>query len=163
MGTEEFDLTSGQEGISRREALKRGVKLTGAVLWATPVVQAIGMTPALAQTTSPVACENSFRAKYELATGWDPDPGFGTQDCNDCGGAEGVDGTGFFTIVADENSATVTLTAVGCQITAFTAKGGQGAGSCLAGTVAPGGQSATVLRPTAGGISHVEVCFCCGD
>lgn len=43
------------EGISRREALKRGLKLTGAVIWATPVVQAVGMRPALAQTVSPSA------------------------------------------------------------------------------------------------------------
>lgn len=40
-------------GLTRRDALKRGAKLGGAVLWMTPVVQAIGMRPAFAQTTSP--------------------------------------------------------------------------------------------------------------
>jgi len=38
--------------ISRRDALKRGFRLTGAVLWATPVLQVVNMTKAQAQVTS---------------------------------------------------------------------------------------------------------------
>jgi hypothetical protein len=40
-------------GITRREALRKGALLGGALAWATPVVQVVGMKPALAQTTSP--------------------------------------------------------------------------------------------------------------
>lgn len=43
-------------GITRRQALKRGAILGGALAWATPVVQVIGMQPAFAQTVSP-ACQ----------------------------------------------------------------------------------------------------------
>jgi hypothetical protein len=39
--------------ITRRQALRRGTALGGAVLWATPVVQILGMSPALAQAASP--------------------------------------------------------------------------------------------------------------
>jgi hypothetical protein len=41
-----------QGGLTRREALKRGVVVAGA-LWAVPVVQAVGMRPAYAQAPSP--------------------------------------------------------------------------------------------------------------
>ena len=41
------------QGISRREALKTGAKIAGALVWATPAVQAIGMSAAHAQETSP--------------------------------------------------------------------------------------------------------------
>ena len=40
------------EGLTRREALKRGVAFGGALLWATPAVQAVGMSRALATETS---------------------------------------------------------------------------------------------------------------
>lgn len=40
-------------GITRRQALKKGALLGGALAWATPVVQVIGMQPALAQPVSP--------------------------------------------------------------------------------------------------------------
>lgn len=43
-----------EEGLTRREALKRGAILGGVALaWTTPAVQIVGMSPALAQTTSP--------------------------------------------------------------------------------------------------------------
>lgn len=159
-------------GLTRRETLKRGLKLTGAVLWVTPVVQTVGMSQALAQTTSPVPCEEtvSFRAKSTGTSGWEASPGLGAQPCIDCGGAPGVNGSLYFTISGDENQAIVTLIEPGCQITSIAAKGGTDRDgvppntSCNDGVVAPDGQSATVLRPVAGGISHVEVCFsCCED
>ena len=44
-----------EEGLTRREALKKGAILGGvAMAWTTPAVQIVGMSPALAATTSPV-------------------------------------------------------------------------------------------------------------
>lgn len=43
----------GGSGISRRDAIKKGAIVGGAVVWATPVIQAIGINPAGAQTPSP--------------------------------------------------------------------------------------------------------------
>jgi hypothetical protein len=47
---DEFDINV---GLTRREALKRGAMLGGALVWAIPVVQTVGMTAAMAQTVSP--------------------------------------------------------------------------------------------------------------
>jgi hypothetical protein len=41
------------QGISRRDLLRRGAVLGGAVMWTTPVVQTLGMGRAFAQTASP--------------------------------------------------------------------------------------------------------------
>ena len=41
------------EGISRRDLLRKGAVLGGAVAWATPVVQTLSMGRAFAQTASP--------------------------------------------------------------------------------------------------------------
>ena len=41
------------EGISRRDLLRKGAVLGGAVVWATPVVQTLSMGRAYAQTASP--------------------------------------------------------------------------------------------------------------
>lgn len=57
------DMTS-QSDISRRDFLKRGAALGGAIAWATPVVQTIGMRSALAQTASP-ACNAWYAAKIQ--------------------------------------------------------------------------------------------------
>lgn len=43
-------------GLTRREALKKGALLGGALIWTTPAVQAIGILPAQAQEVSPF-CE----------------------------------------------------------------------------------------------------------
>lgn len=40
--------------VSRREALKRGAAVGGAMLWATPVVHVLAVSPVAAQTVSPV-------------------------------------------------------------------------------------------------------------
>lgn len=45
-----------QTGVSRRDLLKRGAALGGAIVWMTPVVQTVGMSPALAQTVSEGNC-----------------------------------------------------------------------------------------------------------
>jgi hypothetical protein len=47
------DVVLAETGISRRDALKRGAVIGGAVLWVTPIVQNIAISPAGAQTPSP--------------------------------------------------------------------------------------------------------------
>lgn len=50
--------------LTRRQALKRGAILGGALAWATPVVQVVGMRPALAQTVSPTGCLIEVRVLF---------------------------------------------------------------------------------------------------
>lgn len=45
--------TTAQQGLTRRDILKRGAALGGALVWATPVVQVVGMGRARAQVPSP--------------------------------------------------------------------------------------------------------------
>jgi hypothetical protein len=45
-----------KQGLSRREVLKKGAMLGGTVLWVVPVVQAVGMSPAMAQVPSETSC-----------------------------------------------------------------------------------------------------------
>lgn len=42
------------QGITRRDLLRRGAVLGGAVVWTTPMVQTLGMGRAFAQTASPI-------------------------------------------------------------------------------------------------------------
>lgn len=73
-----------QEGITRRDLLRRGAILGGAVVWTTPVVQTLGMGRAFAQSTSPeggqdisyiaVVCDEFF-IKWEDDGGWEEMPG----------------------------------------------------------------------------------------
>lgn len=42
-----------QRGMTRREAIKKGVMIGGALAWAVPVVQTVGMSRALAEDFSP--------------------------------------------------------------------------------------------------------------
>ena len=46
------------EGISRRDLLRKGAVLGGAVVWATPVVQTLSMGRAYAQTASPTGVKD---------------------------------------------------------------------------------------------------------
>jgi hypothetical protein len=46
-------MTEQQTGVTRRDILKRGALFGGALMWATPVVQTIGMQRAQAQVVSP--------------------------------------------------------------------------------------------------------------
>jgi hypothetical protein len=90
------------QGITRRDLLRRGAVLGGAVVWATPVVQTLGMGRAFAQTASPV--ENGGGGKdvsyaaisWECGgqlfkVKWEPDSGFSTKgalpDCGNIGGS----------------------------------------------------------------------------
>lgn len=45
--------SAAEREITRRDALKKGAVAGGGALWAVPVVQAIGITPASAQVASP--------------------------------------------------------------------------------------------------------------
>jgi len=47
-------------GITRRDLLRRGAALGGAVVWATPIVQTLGMGRAFASTASPVGKDISY-------------------------------------------------------------------------------------------------------
>jgi hypothetical protein len=86
------ELSDESLGISRRDLLKRGAALGGAVIWVSPVVQTLGMGRAFAQTPSPVdqggmeisyiginvVCadpNDSFFIKWEDDAGWEMDPG----------------------------------------------------------------------------------------
>ncbi len=50
------DVKKERTGITRRDALKRGAVVGGAVIWASPVVQTIGMRDAWAQSTPSPLC-----------------------------------------------------------------------------------------------------------
>lgn len=50
------------EGLTRREALKRGALLGGALVWTAPIVQTVGMSRALAAHTSSCSPEISYIA-----------------------------------------------------------------------------------------------------
>ena len=56
--------THTESGLTRRDVLKKGAALGGALVWGAPVVQVIGMRPALAATPSPT-CPNLFCVKAE--------------------------------------------------------------------------------------------------
>ena len=45
--------SSANQGITRRDLLKKGAVLGGAVVWVTPIVQSVGMGRAFAQAPSP--------------------------------------------------------------------------------------------------------------
>ena len=53
---------SPSQGITRRDLLKKGAALGGAVVWVTPIVQSVGMGRAFAQATSPCTPPISYIA-----------------------------------------------------------------------------------------------------
>ncbi|MGH2746657.1 MAG: hypothetical protein ACRDKB_01865 [Actinomycetota bacterium] len=80
----------GHGSLTRRQTLKRGAALGGALLWATPAVQSLTMKPAYAQVTPRVPVEGpSFIAMNVVCLGdpfviklecngtcaWEDDPG----------------------------------------------------------------------------------------
>jgi hypothetical protein len=87
------------QGLTRRDLLRRGAVLGGAVIWTTPVVQTLGMGRAFAQTASPI--EGGKDVSYAviswecdgatLKVKWEPGVGFSTQgnlpDCGNIGGS----------------------------------------------------------------------------
>ena len=89
-------------GITRREALKRGVAIGATAIWATPVVQSIGMTPAFAQAVSD-GDATYYALKIE-----------GDGRCEDISGQTGVP-SGGHCLDVDES---VTPTSGGCDMVA---------------------------------------------
>lgn len=79
--TENTQLPAG-EGLSRRELLGRGVKLGGAVLWMTPVVQTFGMGRAFAAEPSSKCVV--YCVKYEVDEGRWVGLGKGNGNCFSC-------------------------------------------------------------------------------
>lgn len=88
MGEKTEGMAPEGQGLTRREMLRRGAVLGGAVVWTTPVVQTLGMGRAFAQTASPeggkdisyiginVDCgETKFFVKWEDGEGWENEPG----------------------------------------------------------------------------------------
>lgn len=145
------------QGITRRDLLRRGAVLGGAVVWTTPMVQTLGMGRAFAQTASPVGTDISYIAitwrcgdgpyfftKNEedgTADGkWEPDPG-SIPGCEGQlpghPGATKVDNPTEFSVEYNGNCATITVdnTLAGCEIN-YVLKGGQE--PCASGTLSVG-------------------------
>lgn len=59
-------------GISRRDLLRRGAALGGAVLWVTPAMQTVGMSRALAQETSPIPSDGEGTVEGTVVDATDP-------------------------------------------------------------------------------------------
>ncbi len=135
--------SSPNQGITRRDLLKKGAVLGGAVVWVTPIVQSVGMGRAFAQTTSPctppisyiamnVTCNgNAYFIKWEADLGefglFDPDPSSvpGCDGIVTPAGAK-IDGDdlGFSVSVDPDGIATVTV-GPDCDVLAGVVKGGQ--------------------------------------
>lgn len=62
-----FDLE--QQGLTRRDLIKKGALLGGTVMWVTPVVQTVGMSRALAQTPSDVCVPTDGESVVGVAAG----------------------------------------------------------------------------------------------
>ncbi len=60
---------SPSQGITRRDLLKKGAALGGAVVWVTPIVQSVGMGRAFAQATSPCTPPISYIAMNVICDG----------------------------------------------------------------------------------------------
>ena len=126
------------QGITRRDLLKRGAALGGAVVWATPVVQTLGMGRAFAQTASPCSPAISFIAmcvtcngeqfviKWEAPGSWDtPDPVCKVdENCPDADPALGSDLGFSVTLNGGDGCASVSFDSATCSVQAVTVFGG---------------------------------------
>jgi hypothetical protein len=172
-----------QSEITRRDLLKRGAVLGGAVMWATPVVQVVGMRPALAQEASP-GCNVWYAVKVEREgdstvpvcediTGGANPPG----QCLDVGAAlpSGVTPSGggcdhFSAILAAEDAANKSWTITFDEDCQFVPD----AGRCTVGQASQcfdtntcqydaATRTLTFSTQTGQDISHVEFVFCCSS
>ncbi len=171
-----------QPGLTRREMLKRGAIFGGAVIWATPVVQTVGMNRALAQEASP-ACTVWYAIKINIeGTGFEcesihgqtsTDGGFGTGKCLDVQEAEADGGfttvdfggdcpvdTSLIDVSPDGKTWVVTLPET-CEFEgSFAIKVGEGCLSSGASYDATN-REITFTVTTQTSISHVEFIICC--
>ena len=176
-----------QSGLSRRELLKRGAALGGALLWTTPLIQAIGMSPAFAQQASASPCSVFYAIKVgklgvcENISTQDLVPSAGKcLDVVALAGGSAVSNLGCAKLgalsQADERLWTIGLPS--CDILNIGVKLGGGSECDVSGpgptVIDPGRIEAqwdastkilTVqsLVTQQGGISHVEIFFCCSS
>jgi hypothetical protein len=77
--SEEMPANLGDQGLTRRELLRKGAILGGALAWSIPTVQTIRMAPAFAAATSfaisyiavVLQCgDKYYQAKYDVGQGW---------------------------------------------------------------------------------------------
>jgi hypothetical protein len=171
-----------EHDVSRRDFLKRGAALGGAVMWVTPVVQIVGMRPAFAQVASP-ACNVWYAAKIERS---DDPPGWvclmageGAQDCLNLSDIESDEGLGTGTIqegchkivsviVAPENALNkdwVVVLDEGCQFVEESDRCTWKSGDECEQGVCTYDHATRTLTFHAGNqdISHIEFAFCCED
>ena len=172
-----------QQGLTRRQILKRGAVFGGALVWAVPVVQTIGMTPALADTTSPGpggGCGPTYAIKI-YPDGQCEDIYLQTADkgeghCLDVVGFGGVEfgGCGKYSLTAFASDALANdgpvpwVISFLCpvKIKAYSVKSGDKAfeGGIKRGETGysplDGGYQVT-FSPPEQDISHVEIIFCC--
>lgn len=137
-----------QDGLTRREALKRVAALGGTLAWAAPAVQTIRVSPAFAQGPSPrpdgpdisfiglnVTCQEDtvsvpFTIKFEGCEGpdcFESDPGkFPKCDFFAAAGEKTDGDTLGFAAVLDPSTRCVTITVpADCQVANSAIKGGQ--------------------------------------
>ncbi len=162
--------------ITRREALKRGATVGAGVIWATPVIQTVGMQAAFAQSVSPTD-QVYFAAKIEEGVcediwdqiGQDTDPGAPTGKClTPSSGGFGVgpgacDHVVGFTTPEEPEPWTITLLD-GCEIIeedCFVLT--KASNDCLKDPAVREGQTWIFANPASNGngISHIEFVICC--
>ena len=131
-----------QDGLNRRDFLKRGAVLGGAVVWVTPIVQSVGIGRAFAQPTSPcmppisyiamnVTCDGTlYFIKWEVDLGvWETDPGT-VPGCEGIFEPDGLkfDGGDLGFLVSIDPGGTATITHIGprdCTVLKGVVKGSQ--------------------------------------
>ncbi len=131
------------QGITRRDLLRRGAVLGGAVVWTTPVVQTLGMGRAFAQTASPVetrisfiimnvSCgDNTYFVRWETEGGFEADPGNMNPNCQLSSTGTPADGNqlGISITIKPDGCASINLGGSGCTIVEAKVFGG---GQCEA-------------------------------
>lgn len=128
------------EGITRRDLLRKGAVLGGAVVWVTPVVQTVGMGRAFAANPSPTPCSpaisyiamnvtcngTQYFIKWEAPGSWEVDPGTapGCESMTPTGAKVSGASLGFTVTVSPEGIASVTVPPT-CTVQDVAVKGGQ--------------------------------------
>lgn len=165
-----------EHDVSRRDFLKRGALLGGALVWTTPVVQVVGMNPAMAQVPSP-ACIVWYAIKIDpsedpacidISNQRDPNGRGRCLDVDDLSVAPvegGCDKVVSFTTPSDPEPWTITLDS-DCELQVCVVKAGDEPCAFGPNSVCswdPATHTVTFPNPGMPEISHVEIAFCCAD